>query len=205
MPAIDTGSTDNVVCKLEGATSATVIVGAHYDKTKKGKGIADNWTGVSMLPYLYAEMAAHGPQHTFVFVGFAEEEIDSAGAYRFVDGMTLEEIDNTVAMINLDTLGLAPMQVDSRSSGKLKQKLNCAAHNAGLEVAPHRLYRWITGDWEPFAVAGIPTLNLHSLSLYRSRLIHSSRDTINIVDAGDYYNSFRLVRQMLLELDASIN
>jgi hypothetical protein len=195
----------NVVCRLDGATGVTVVVGAHYDKTSKGKGVADNWTGVTLLSYLYAEMAAQRPQHTFVFVGFAEEEIDSAGASHFVDNMSSAELHDLIAMINLDTLGLDLMQADPRSSRVLRQKLNCAALATGLEVAPANLYRWIVGDWEPFKAAGVPVLNLHSLSLNRSRLIHSNRDSILVVKKDEYINSFRLVRQLLLELDASMS
>jgi len=205
MTSIKSSPHMNVVCRLEGATSVTVLVGAHYDKTSKGEGVADNWTGVSLLPYLYAEMAAHRPQYTYVFVGFAEEEIDSAGASHFVGDMTSDELDNMVAMINLDTLGLGRMQADPRSSRLLKQKLNCAALGSGLELAPDRLYRWITGDWEPFRAAGIPVLNLHSLSRGGARLVHSSRDSMLAIDADEYFNSYRLVRQLLHELDPSVD
>lgn len=194
----------NVVCKLEGVTNVTVVVGAHYDKTRAGKGVADNWTGVSLLPYLYAEMAARKPRHTYVFVGFAEEETSSLGASHYVSNLTQEEFNNTAAMINLDTLGLGLLQADPRSSRFLMHRLSCAALSTGLEIAPGKFYRWISGDWEPFEAANIPVLNLHSLSRDRKRLIHTVRDSMLIINVYEYLNSFRLIRQLLIELDSSM-
>ena len=40
----------NVICTLSGQTSATIIVGAHFDFATHGKGIVDDWSGVSLLP-----------------------------------------------------------------------------------------------------------------------------------------------------------
>lgn len=195
----------NVVCTLEGATNVTVVVAAHYDKTRRGNGVADNWTGVALLPYLYAEMAARKPRHTYVFAGFAEEETELLGSSHYVSKMMPEELNNTAAMINLDTLGLGLMQADPRSSRFLMHRLGCAALGTGSEIAPSRLYRWISGDWEPFKAVGVPVLNLHSLSPNRKRLIHSARDSMLIIKMDEYLNSFRLIRQLLVELDSSID
>jgi hypothetical protein len=195
----------NVICRLVGDTSLTIVVGAHYDKTSRGKGVADNWTGIALLPYLYAEMATHGPQYTYVFIGFAEEEAHSEGAIHYLSSLGQEQRKNMPAMINLDTLGLDLMQADPRSADFLQHKLGCAALNLGLELAPSRLYRWITGDWEPFKAAGIPVLNLHSLSRDSARLIHSTRDSILVIKKDKYLDSFRIIRQLLLELDRSMS
>ncbi len=195
----------NVVCRLAGTSKLTLVVGAHYDKTSKGQGVADNWTGVSLLPYLYAEIARQGPRHSFVFVGFAEEETTLAGSTQYVNDLPPEELDATVAMLNLDTLGLAPVQADPRSAPLLREKLGCLANRTGLAVAPGILNRWLSGDWEPFRKAGIPVLSLHSLSRDRSRLIHSESDSIDIVNPAHYTSSFLLIRQLLVELDTTLD
>src|ERR1700748_2382402 len=42
----------NVICVRPGTTRATIVVGAHFDHISEGDGIADNWSGASLLPSL---------------------------------------------------------------------------------------------------------------------------------------------------------
>src|ERR1700761_3759033 len=43
----------NVICVLPGTTQTTIVVGAHFDHVTTGEGIADNWSGASLLPSLF--------------------------------------------------------------------------------------------------------------------------------------------------------
>jgi hypothetical protein len=43
----------NVICTLAGDTAETIVVGGHFDFADEGKGIVDDWSGVSLLPSLY--------------------------------------------------------------------------------------------------------------------------------------------------------
>lgn len=60
----------NVICVLPGTTQATIVVGGHFDHVAEGEGIADNWSGASLLPSLFQSLAGSQRKHTFVFVGF---------------------------------------------------------------------------------------------------------------------------------------
>src|SRR5205809_151294 len=64
----------NLICTLPGQTDSVVVVGAHYDHAELGDGVADNWSGASLLPSFYQVLSSPQPQKTFVFVGFAGEE-----------------------------------------------------------------------------------------------------------------------------------
>src|SRR4051812_43396321 len=64
----------NVVCVLKGATDDVIIVGGHLDHVSAGDGIIDDWSGASLLPTLYESLKDIPQKHTFVFVGFTEEE-----------------------------------------------------------------------------------------------------------------------------------
>ena len=64
----------NVICTLPGQSPGQIIVGAHYDHRLEGKGVADNWSGASLLPSLYESMKDRPMRHTILFIGFGEEE-----------------------------------------------------------------------------------------------------------------------------------
>lgn len=194
----------NVLCSLPGESEQTIVVAAHFDKTGRGRGIADNWTGVTLLPRLYAEIAAHKPRHSFLFIGFAEEEATQTGSSAFVKKLTAVESDRFSVMVNLDTLGMSSLLIDPRSSASLTRKMRCVAEQTGLPAGLSGSYSWLSGDWEAFREIGVPFINLHSLSQSRMRVIHSNRDSMRAVNPDDYYNSFVLVRQFLLQQDLSI-
>ena len=64
----------NVICTVPGETDSEIVVGAHFDHVKHGRGVIDNWSGASLLASLLESVRAAPRQHTFVFVGFTAEE-----------------------------------------------------------------------------------------------------------------------------------
>ena len=52
------GKIRNLVVAVPGSGEGTVVVGAHYDKTKEGCGAIDNWTGIVILAHLYRSVRA---------------------------------------------------------------------------------------------------------------------------------------------------
>ena len=68
----------NVVCTLPGQTDSVILVGAHFDHVSAGDGVADNWSGASLLPSLSYSLRNQVNHCTFLFVGFAGEEEERA-------------------------------------------------------------------------------------------------------------------------------
>src|SRR5512133_1184090 len=101
----------NVVCVLPGSGPDTIVVGAHYDHIDAGHGVVDNWSGASLLPSLYESIKSHPRQHTFIFIGFCDEEKGEIGSRFYARRLTTEQVASTDAMVNMDTLGLAPTEV----------------------------------------------------------------------------------------------
>lgn len=64
----------NVICTLPGESGRVILIGAHFDTVPAGDGVVDNWTGAVLLPSLYESLKTIPRQHTFVFVGFTDEE-----------------------------------------------------------------------------------------------------------------------------------
>ncbi|HYE72449.1 MAG TPA: M28 family peptidase, partial [Blastocatellia bacterium] len=49
----DSKGVANVIIRKPGASSETIIIGAHYDKVSAGCGAIDNWTGIVSIAHLY--------------------------------------------------------------------------------------------------------------------------------------------------------
>jgi len=108
---VDVGPHYNVVGRLTGyeEPEKLVIVSGHYD-TVMTAGFCDNGAGVSgviELAHVFTDAVKRGlyhPKYTIIFVAFASEEIWLVGSINYV--MQHEaEMENTVAVINLDAIG----------------------------------------------------------------------------------------------------
>ena len=123
----------NVICTLPGATSSTIIVGAHFDFVDQGRGLVDDWSGTSLLPSLYQALKTLPRQHTYKFVAFASEEKGLVGSRLFVKKLSSAQRTGVRAFVNLECLGMAPPKVwRSRSTPELVQRLLDVAAAVGV-------------------------------------------------------------------------
>lgn len=173
------------------------VVGAHYDKSPAGAGVADNWTGVVMTTALLEYFSENQPSNTFEFVLFGEEEPGMKGSIAY-----LAAIDHSViqSMINIDTLGLGPMTIDTRSENRLECLALGSARALSITTRSMALRQSI-GDWKPFQRQGIPILNLHSLDETRLTMVHTWRDRRRSVDDRHVINAYRLILNTLLAIE----
>ena len=70
----------NVICTLPGSSGRVIIVGAHFDHVAEGDGVVDNWSGASLLPSLYEAVKTQPRKHTYIFIGFTDEEKGEVGS-----------------------------------------------------------------------------------------------------------------------------
>lgn len=163
----------NVVVTLDCPTSSEqVIVGAHYDAV--GVGAGDNASGVTAL-WATLKAIANLPSLPcdFVFVAFGAEELGLIGSYYFVENMTEEQIENTLAMINFDSIANGDNlyvhceNVPTKMAQMfLQNSQNCPVqllekpHAVGTynyDMFGYGYYEKIQGsDHTPFRTAGIP-------------------------------------------------
>ncbi|ABR49665.1 peptidase M28 [Alkaliphilus metalliredigens QYMF] len=95
---------NNIIAIKPGISSKQVIVGAHYDSVPNAIGADDNASGVGVMLEV-AEMLKHmETDYTIKFIAFGAEEEGLGGSTYHANKMTEEEIENTVGMINLDSL-----------------------------------------------------------------------------------------------------
>lgn len=196
----------NVICTLPGSSDRTIIVGAHYDHISAGDGVVDNWSGASLLPSLYQALKGEPLRHTYIFVGFSEEEQGEIGSKFYVQQMTEPQKDRTDAMVNMDTLGLAPTEYwQTYADRKLIGELRYIAGQLKLPLAAVDVEAVASSDSMQFAAANVPSITIHSLSqkTWDAHILHTKKDVISAIRPDDYYQTYRLVAGYLAFLDYS--
>jgi len=192
----------NVFCALPGETPEVILVGAHTDKVEAGEGVVDNWSGASLLPSLLFSLNGQRRHHTFIFVGFAAEEKGMVGSASYAEHLTPEQRARIQAMVNMDSLGLAPTEVWASHADKtLLDALFTVAAQTRLPVSILNVDGLGSTDSESFASYHIPRITLHSVTPQTMKLLHSPGDTIAAIKMDDYYDSYRLIAEYLAYLD----
>ncbi len=192
----------NVICTLAGDSGKLIIVGAHFDRVDKGNGVADNWSGASLLPSLYQSLSPKKRKHTFIFVGFSDEEEGFIGSRFYADQLTGKELSSIQAMINLDTLGLDSTRVwTSNSNPGLAELLSKVAARLQLPLNTMNVDEMGNSDGSSFRERGIPTLTLHSVTWTNLYILHSEKDQFKAIDMDEYYDSYKLIAAYLAILD----
>jgi hypothetical protein len=195
----------NVVCLLPGSSEKIIIVGAHFDRVSEGNGVVDNWSGASLLPSLFEAVKVEPRKHTYIFIGFTEEEKGEIDSHYYARQMTREQVAATDAMVNMDTLGLAPTEVWATHSDKdLISRLVKIARFLNAPVTAANVER-IGGDTdsEQFAERKIPSITIHSLTqkTWDAHILHSSKDKLSAMNLDDYYQTYGLLAAYVAYLD----
>jgi hypothetical protein len=195
----------NVVCRLPGAGNGVIIVGAHFDRVPAGEGVADNWSGASLLPSLYQSLSSMPRRHTFVFISFTGEEMGFVGSNFYANQLTENEAARVKAMINLDTLGLGPTEIwVSDSDPGLVEKLTVVAAELKLPLRGMNVDGTGDSDGRPFKSRDIPVITLHSVTAGNLKILHSAEDNFASMKLDDYYDSYRLIAAYLAALDSAL-
>lgn len=205
----------NVVCTLRGATERVILVGAHYDRRRYGESVADNWTGVVLLPSLYRALRVAPREHTYLFVGFADvervrstskEELPPASR-NFLRSLPPEQLRQIVAMVNLKGLGLGDTAIwAARADPNLRLDLRSVSRSLGLPLREIDFRKHVQADAQSFRRHGIPTILIHSFDLKSGILLsHPQRDrSVDGILPDEYFDSFRLVSVYLAYLDRTL-
>lgn len=199
---------DNLVIRLEGTDSSLagekVVIGAHYDKTEKGCGAVDNWTGIVTIANIYRTLKNHPPRRSIIFVAFGEEEKGLLGSKEMVAAMSKEVRASYCAMINVDSLGLAsPLVAENMSSRKLVDFAQRLAKEKKLPFGRAPLEGG-NSDSSSFALKNIPALTIHGLGNRWKFVLHTSEDMPERVNFEKVHEGYLLTLELLLGVDRSL-
>jgi len=195
-----------VICVLPGQTDARIIVGAHFDFVNAGRGVVDNWSGCSLLPSFYQSLKTFPRRHTFVFVGFTDEEKGLFGSEFFVHHMSKDEVSATSAMVNMDSLGTTPTNVElDRGNKRLANALATVAGTLHLPLSVMNVHQVGRSDSDSFQDRHVPTIMIHSVTNETWPILHSPRDQMTAIHPAEYYDTYRLLAAYLAYLDATLD
>jgi len=195
----------NLICVLAGKTDRIILVGAHFDHVSAGAGVVDNWSGASLLPSLLWSVARAPRQHTYVFVGFTDEEKGLVGSNFYVQHLTPEDRSKIEAMVNMDTLGLGPTEIwVSHADRNLVREIQTVAQSLSVPLRGMNVERVGASDSESFARYKIPRITIHSLTQETLPILHSSQDRLDAIKTDEYYETYKLVAGYLISLDQSL-
>jgi len=164
-------ASSNIITVKVGLSSQTIIMGAHYDSSDEALGADDNASGVAVMMEVARLIAGTQTDYTVVFIAFGAEENDLDGSWNYVDQMDDSEVNDTVAMINLDSLaaGNAAYVYGSPEPGSLWNWVVQDVEMTGLDLVGIPEQELDEGgiacecsDYSPFQEAGIPILYFES-------------------------------------------
>jgi hypothetical protein len=144
-----------------GNSDKQVIIGAHYDNTAKldvgngeigGEG-AGEATGVATVLRLAEELQAEVLTYNVQFVFFGSEESGLYGSKYYVSKMTEHQIESTLLMINLDSVGVGDnlyLYADEVKTIYEDYFLKLATDNS-LDITPSPADKKLMLNYVPFA------------------------------------------------------
>lgn len=183
-----------------------IIVGAHFDHADEGMGAADDWSGASLLPSLYQALRDRPRKHTFVFIGFTDEEKGLVGSNLYVKHLTEEQRSAVKAVVNLECLGLTPTKVwASVANPKLLNDLRTVATSINVKLNGVNVERVGNDDTQAFRDRKVPVITLHSVTQETWSLLHSRRDNLAAINLDYLYESYRVVGVYLAYIDQTFH
>src|ERR1700737_2070015 len=170
----------------------------------EGDGVVDNWSGASLLPSLYQAVKIEARKHTYIFIGFTDEEQGEVGSRFYARQMTKEQVAAADAMVNMDTLGLAPPEVwASQADKRLTGALVYLAKQLNVPVTAANVDQIGSTDSVQFSERKIPSITIHSLTqeTYNAHILHTSKDKLRAMRLDDYYQTYNLLAAYVVFLD----
>ncbi len=194
----------NIICVLPGSSDRVLIVGAHFDHVDAGNGVVDNWSGASLLPSLFEAVKGESRMHSYIFVAFTDEEKGEIGSRFYAQHMTKDQVAVTDAMVNMDTLGLAPTEIWlSHSDKALSGALVYISSQLKLPVTGVDVDQVGSADSVQFSARKIPAITIHSLTqeTWNARILHTPKDKLSAIKLDDYHQTYSLVAAYIAFLD----
>ncbi len=192
----------NITCTLPGTTDSLIIVGAHFDHAEKGDGAVDDWSGASLLPSLFQALNDTPRKHTFVFVGFTDEEKGLVGSNFYVKHFPKDRLSAIEAVVNLECLGLAPTKVWAHvASPELLDYLVMVTRYMHADLQAVNVDKVGNDDTQAFRDKKLPVITIHSVTQETLSILHSGKDNLTAIRPDDLYNSYRVIAGYLASID----
>lgn len=194
---VDGGSTEmsasNVSAVKAGSGDGIVIVGGHIDSVPAGPGANDNGSGTAVVTELGRAILGKTYPFEIRLAAFGAEEVGLIGSKHYVAGMSDEERQRVIGMINLDMVGVGTQLRLGGSPSLVAQGIS-AASTIGQSASRLTGGMSAASDHASFIDAGMP-----AVFIYRSEdpNYHTANDLFEYVDSGHLDTAGRLVLAIL--------
>lgn len=196
----------NVICTLPGDPNSLIIVGAHLDHVYEGTGAVDDWSGASLLPSLVQALNGSARKHTFVFVGFTDEEKGLVGSNFYVKHFPKHRLSTIKAMVNLQCLGLSPTKVWAHVADPgLLFDLTRVSRSMLADLQHSDVQEVGNDDTQAFRNEKLPVITIHSLTPETLPILHTAKDNLAAVHLDELYDSYRVIAAYLAYIDTNLN
>ncbi len=150
----------NVVTYMAGAgdSGRTLILGAHYDTLPDTEGANDNAAGVSVLRMVAEHIGGMDLPFNIKILFFGAGEAGLVGADEYAEGMSEEERENALGMVNFDVLGTG-LGLELVGDPELTELADSAGRDLGIGYAVKSLEE--DGGWSnhtEFSEVGVPVV-----------------------------------------------
>ncbi len=167
----------NVYAVKPGISTEEIIVGAHMDSKDVGVGADDNGSALAVMLEVAEKLKDVKTPYTIRFIAFGAEETGDNGSAYYVSKMDKAAIDNTLVMINMDSLAVGDdMNVYGGygKDGLVRDYALKVAREMGLDLktnmgANPEYPLGSTGDWSdhaPFVTAGMNYVYFEATNWY---------------------------------------
>ena len=208
-PIAGAANARNIIGRLIGSTSESILVGAHYDDLPE-KGVApgadDNASGVSSMLSIAEKLSGTRLKRNVIFAAFSGEEQDLKGSAHFAASMAPSL--NIVGAIIMDQDGNPGKShgVVFESVGRSAQKqriIDTLADSVDPEITSFAVnYSGFGSDHVSLSEAGIPAvlvIERDNMELAK-RYGHTSKDSIGNIDMNFGGAIARTVMQAVVSL-----
>lgn len=197
--AFDEG--ENLIITKKGKTDETVIIGAHFDKTSKGCGVIDNWSGIVIIANLYRRINSITPNKTYKFVAFGEEEKGLIGSKAFANSIPKDERKNHCAMINFDSFGFTyPQALGNASDESLIKIAKETSEDLEFKFGSQEVVG-ANSDSASFREIDVPAITFHGLSNNWKDYLHQDKDQQNNLKPESVYAGYIFSLKFLAQID----
>ena len=132
----------NIVAERPGTSGKQILLGAHYDNETSSstvdrsnlEGTNDNASGVGVLLEL-AQRLETDTNHTVKFQFFGAEEIGLVGSEYYANSLNPKEIDDTLLMVNLDSLIVGDKMYFNAGRGATENPSSFNYRDLALDIA----------------------------------------------------------------------
>lgn len=178
---INPAGSQNVIARLAGKSSQTVVVMAHYDSAAGCGGAVDNASGVAILLELAARLSGTVPHNNIEFVAtgaeeFGGEDFCGCGAKAYFKNR-IENLENIIACFEIDHVG------DRLGVRRLRAWGSKGFLNDIAKFAPfiRDEQRPVGGDGGAAYRFGLPSVSMTD-KFIPAPYYHTAADAIDIID-----------------------